>query len=77
MPTSIGYKVKGKKIRYYRLRKKHWRQQDLADATGLRTGTISRIETGWHNPQLSTVDKIADALGVDADIFLIWDEEEE
>jgi transcriptional regulator with XRE-family HTH domain len=62
----------GKRIRAIRLRKKHWRQEDLAEATGLQTGTISRIETSYHDPQLATIAKIAAALEVDIDDIVEW-----
>jgi DNA-binding XRE family transcriptional regulator len=71
-----GYTVRGAKIRAIRLRK-GLRQEDLAEMTGLQTGTISRIETGYHNAQLATVSKIAKALGVDVDDIVDWHEEPE
>jgi len=41
-------------------------QTELADAAGLRQATISQIETGRRTPALSTVFKLASALGVSA-----------
>lgn len=67
-----AFTVDGKKVRRLRLVKKHWRQEDLAQATGLQPGTISRIETDYHEPQLGTVGKLADALGVDFDDLVTW-----
>ena len=66
------YTARGDRIRAYRVRKKHWKQEDLARATGLQMGTISRIETGVHQPQLATVSKIAEALEVDIDQIVEW-----
>ena len=50
----------------------HWRQEDLAKATGVQTGTVSRIETGFHRPQLATIARIADALEVELDELVEW-----
>jgi len=67
-----GYKVLGEKIRRLR-QQKMWTQEQLAKAADLPAGSISRIETGVHRPQLGTVGKIATALGVDADDLIEWD----
>lgn len=40
-------------------------QTDLANKIGTSQSRLSRIESGRDDPQLSTVAKIADALGVD------------
>jgi transcriptional regulator with XRE-family HTH domain len=69
---SLDFTANGKKVRAIRVRKKHWRQEELARATGLQTGTISRIETGYHHPQLATIVKIANALEVDLDDLVEW-----
>lgn len=73
--TSQEYSVDGRRVRALRLRKKHWTQEELARATGLQTGTISRIETGYHHPQLATLLKIAAALEVDLDDLVMWNVE--
>jgi transcriptional regulator with XRE-family HTH domain len=39
-------------------------QRDLSERTGLTIATISRIEQNQVEPRLSTVRKLADALGV-------------
>lgn len=70
--TGREYTAHGKRVRAIRLRKKHWTQEDLAKAAGLQTGTISRIETGVHHPQLATVAKIAEALEVEIDDIVDW-----
>lgn len=38
---------------------------DLAELTGLRKGNIERIEAGAYKPNLETIMRITDALGVD------------
>ncbi len=52
----------GKKIRTARERK-GWLQSDLAKATGLTVRTVGRIERGEVDVRLSTLTKIARALG--------------
>ncbi len=50
--------------------------RELAAATGIGFDTLSRIETGQQQPRMSTVRKIADALGVDVvDLMIDGDEE--
>ena len=41
-----------------------WSQEVLAAKTGLRTATISNLENGKSNPRMSTLQAVADALGV-------------
>ena len=41
-----------------------WTQQQLSDATGIRKPHISRLEHGGRVPDVVTLKKIADALGV-------------
>lgn len=40
-------------------------QQDLATKAGVAKTTIVGIETGHHEPRLSTIRKLAAALGVE------------
>jgi transcriptional regulator with XRE-family HTH domain len=40
-------------------------QEQLAAASGATFGTINRLENGHVQPTLATVQKIADALGVE------------
>lgn len=47
----------------HRLRK-GWTQFDLAVAARVQPGTISRLETGAHSPNLVTVERLAAALGI-------------
>ena len=41
-----------------------WTQPVLAKKSGLSPGYIARVETGRHDPKLSTLVKLAKALGV-------------
>lgn len=59
----------GKNIRKYRLMKKY-RQEDLADKTGLSTNYIGMVERGEKVPSLETFIVILNALGVSADMVL-------
>ena len=70
--SERDYTVDGDRIRALRLRKIHWRQEDLAKATGLQTGTVSRIDTGFHQPQLATIARMADAFEVELDDLVEW-----
>ena len=49
---------------------KGWTQEDLAHYADLTVASISKIERGVTNPTLRTLDKIADALGVETDSLL-------
>ena len=47
-------------------------QADLAERTGIAEATISRLENGIQRPRISTVRKIADALGVAPEELVEW-----
>ncbi len=53
-------------VRLKRLRKArhHMTQAELAKRAGLTRGYIARLETGRHDPALSTLEKLAKALRV-------------
>ena len=53
----LGYKIK------FERGKQKISQLELALKTGLTTRTVSRIECGTIDPKLSTLIKIAEALG--------------
>ena len=53
----------GERIRVRR-EKKEWLQRELAQAAGLPLRTVGRIERGEVDMRLSTLSKIAHALGV-------------
>jgi transcriptional regulator with XRE-family HTH domain len=61
-----GYTVSGEKIKGLRIRRR-LTQQKLAERAGLSLTQVSRIETGVHRPRFSTLEALAEALGVDAD----------
>ena len=45
-------------------------QGDICRATGMDRGYISRVESGFKNPTISNLEKIAKALGVTPDELL-------
>ncbi len=45
-------------------------QGDIFRATGIERAYISNLEAGKQNPTLSTIEKIAEALGVSSDALL-------
>jgi transcriptional regulator with XRE-family HTH domain len=51
-------------------------QEELAQRTGMSRATISRIEGGQQRPRISTVRKLAAALGVPPETLIDWDAEE-
>jgi len=59
----------GKNIKRIRERKK-MSQGDICRALGFDRAQISNIEAGKGNPTLSTIEKIAQALGVASDELL-------
>jgi transcriptional regulator with XRE-family HTH domain len=52
-------------------------QAELAARTGIAEATLSRIENGLQRPRISTVRKIAEALGVRPDELIDWEAEPE
>ena len=59
----------GKHIKEQRLLKK-WRQDELAEKTGLSVTYIGMIERGEKTPKLETFIRIINALEISADIVL-------
>jgi transcriptional regulator with XRE-family HTH domain len=47
-------------------------QAELAERAGMTEATISRIENGLHRPRISTVRKLASALGVPPEELVEW-----
>jgi len=43
---------------------RQWSQERLAREAGISTGYVARLEKGQHDPSLSTIEKLARALGV-------------
>lgn len=48
-------------------------QAELAARTGIAEATLSRIENGLQRPRISTVRKIAEALGVRPEELVDWE----
>lgn len=46
-------------------------QQELADLSGMHQSQVSRIENAEHDPRLSTIIKLAEALGMRVDMRLV------
>lgn len=53
------------------LDEKGWSQLKLADESGIRAPAINRVMKGTHPPAAKTLQKIADALGVEPYLLLI------
>lgn len=45
-------------------------QQDLADISGVALRTVKQIESGRGNPSVSTLNKIANVLGLSVDLVV-------
>ncbi len=43
-------------------------QQELAERVGLRQSVVARLEAGGAEPRLSTLDRVAQALGVELEV---------
>ncbi len=52
-------------------------QAELSARTGIAEATLSRIENGLQRPRISTVRKIAEALGVRPEELVDWEAEPE
>ena len=63
-PSEIGMRVKR-----FRL-ENHMTQKDLAERSGVSWSFISRLENGQSHASVSTLAKIADALGEDLGMLL-------
>ena len=55
------FSLLGRRIKQER-KARHLTQQELADAVGIDTGHLSRIESGKTPPSLNVVKNVADAL---------------
>jgi transcriptional regulator with XRE-family HTH domain len=61
------------KLRQLR-RARPWTQQRLSDKSGVSTRTITALETGRQLPHPETLEKLADALGVNPSDLATADE---
>lgn len=59
----------GERIRRTR-RRKGWTQAQLAEALGIRAGTLSGYEREYRRPDVEMLDRIASVLGVSVDYLL-------
>jgi len=67
----------GKEVRYYR-QNQRITVKELSDQTGLSTGMLSKIENGITSPSLTTLQLLANALGVPVTaLFRRFEEERE
>ncbi len=62
--STIKFVHIGKSVRAHRLRR-FMSQEEFAKFVGLSRDHLGRIERNEHEPHLSTIKKIAEALGVD------------
>lgn len=44
--------------------KRGWTQEQLAEKAGINRGYLARLETGRHDPTITTLEKLAKALKV-------------
>ena len=65
----IDYAALGKRVRKYR-EEKGWTQSDLAHVVHMSNTTISHIEVGSGKPEMNTIVRIANAIGVTMDMLL-------
>jgi ribosome-binding protein aMBF1 (putative translation factor) len=58
------YATQPRQLAYYRLRN-GWSQKELASRVGTSQSYVARLEAGEIDPQLSTLKRLANALGVE------------
>jgi transcriptional regulator with XRE-family HTH domain len=63
MSTMVAVKI-GKSVRRLRV-ERFMSQAELSKVAGVSPAHLGRIERNEHDPHLSTIRKIAEALGVD------------
>jgi transcriptional regulator with XRE-family HTH domain len=63
--ASIALQVKHARIT------RGWTQERLAKETGLKQSIISRLESGRHQPSLTTLEKIARKLGLNLLVLFV------
>ncbi len=63
MATMVAMKI-GKSVRRLRI-ERFMSQAELSKVAGVSPAHLGRIERNEHDPHLSTIRKIAEALGVD------------
>ncbi len=65
------YTIRREDLRSLRIRKR-MTQDRLAKNAGVSKQTITRMETGTATPQFDTIEKVAHALGTDADALIVY-----
>lgn len=55
----------GQNVRYWR-KQRGMSQEDLAERAKIHVTYVSGVETGYRNPTLKVIGRIAEALGVEA-----------
>ncbi len=65
------YTIRRDDLRLLRIRNR-MTQDRLAKAAGVSKQTITRMETGTATPQFDTIEKVATALGADADALIVY-----
>lgn len=61
---SIGQRIRAARER------KDWRQEDLAQESGIARANIARLERGNQIPKVATLRRVANALGLEVDVLL-------
>jgi transcriptional regulator with XRE-family HTH domain len=51
-------------------------QAELAELAGTTEATVNRLEQGLQRPRISTVRKLAEALGLSAESLINWESRE-
>lgn len=64
MAWAIGQRIKAARER------KGWLQEDLSEESGIARANIARLEGGRHTAHLSTLRRVAKALGLEVDSLL-------
>ena len=70
MPARPSAEVVAANVRKYR-KALGWTQGDLADLTAIPQPRISVVESGQGDPKQSTIDRIADALGIPVAVLYV------
>jgi len=60
---SATQQLLSENLKFYRKQKK-LKQSDVAEASGILPSTYSRIETGQVSPNLSSLERISEAMGI-------------
>lgn len=53
-----------------RIRNRTMSQTEVAHIAGMHRSAVSKIENGWRTPEIHTIARYADALGIDLQLTL-------